>query len=128
MTDPQLRFVLDQDVDVACRAVLIELGHQAWTVGSAGRATADDVDQLIYATEQHAILISHDHRFLRAQRDRPSTRTILLRCDEWRAPALLLQRIPELSEMLYRNPYVHIEMSESSSGTRYQCFFGTEST
>lgn len=58
-----MRLVLDHNVDALCRRWLLAQGHEAWTVGEAGRAVAADDDQTIYAQDRAAVLVTHDREF-----------------------------------------------------------------
>jgi predicted nuclease of predicted toxin-antitoxin system len=55
-----VRFVLDQDVDASLVAVLVQHGHQAWTVGSAGMPDATDDDISVYAAKMDAVVVTHE--------------------------------------------------------------------
>lgn len=122
-----LRFVLDQDVDAACVGVLTSLGHRAWTVGDAGRATASDSEQLIYAQDENAVLVTHDRRFATSQRNHPIGRLIRLKCSEWDAPRLLEMLVPKAVPLLAHTPNLLIVASIRSDGSlNMNNTFGTE--
>jgi predicted nuclease of predicted toxin-antitoxin system len=54
-----VRFYLDHDVDARCRRVLSP-PHDCWTASEAGRALAEDDEQSVYASDQDAVVITHD--------------------------------------------------------------------
>lgn len=84
-----MRFVLDQDVDVATRAWLVQQGNEAWTAAQAGMPLATDDDLTVYATDQNAVLVTHDREFSQRRRRNVVGRHIWLQCDEWDAVELL---------------------------------------
>lgn len=58
-----MRFLLDHDVDAAVGKMLRHRGHECWTAGSAGLATAQDDDLTVWATEHVAAVVSTDREF-----------------------------------------------------------------
>lgn len=106
-----MRFVLDHDVDSECRTALIHLGHEAWTVGEAGRALAPDTDQLIYSQSYGAVLLTHDQRFFRTHKEMPIGRLVRMKCNEWEAPDLLRDRLDgAVLDVLGRHQDVFVEL------------------
>src|SRR4051794_11962477 len=113
-----MRFVLDHDVDYQCHAALLGLGHQAWSVGEAGRALANDTDQLIYAQQHKAILLTHDKELYTSRRDMPIGRAIRLRCEAWDAPDLLKLRLDQSAlAVLKRHQDVFVEFCQDAPTT-----------
>ena len=108
-----MRFFLDHDVDASCRGAIRGLGHEAWTAGEAGRAVADDSEQLIYAQGRDAVLITQDKQLLTSRQKMPIAKLIRLECKEWDAPALLTAILPKLIELLEHNENIYIEISAS---------------
>ena len=105
-----MRFVLDHDIDVACRTWLNQNGHTAWTVGEAGRATAEDQDQSIYAQEKGAVLITHDRGFSQEKRRNAHGKHIMLKCPEPDAADVLARHLPHVLGHL-RREHVTVVMS-----------------
>ncbi|MCB1257711.1 MAG: DUF5615 family PIN-like protein [Microthrixaceae bacterium] len=91
-----MRFYLDNDVPVACRAVLINAGHKAWTTSEVGRSDATDEDQALYADLMDAILVTHDRGFFRRQRNHTVCSIVLLRCDKFDAKDVLAKHLNEI--------------------------------
>jgi predicted nuclease of predicted toxin-antitoxin system len=58
-----LRFVIDHDVAVTVRGVLIRAGHECWSAAQAHLDDAPDDSLAAYADDRHAALISHDMDF-----------------------------------------------------------------
>lgn len=122
-----LRFVLDQDVDAQNVGVLVAMGYDAWTVGDAGNARATDSEQLIYAQEHDATLITHDKEFASSRKRMPIGRLVQLRCAEWDAGELLELLIPDIAHLLERKQDIIVVASLTSLRTHsYQVFHGTE--
>ncbi|MFG1790974.1 DUF5615 family PIN-like protein [Nocardia sp. NPDC049149] len=106
-----MRFVLDHDVDVAVGAYLRKLRHEAWSVGSAGLAKAVDDDLTVYATNQKAVLITHDAEFSKRRNKHVVGRHIWLSCDEWRAVELLTQDLDQILPALERKTDLFVRLS-----------------
>jgi predicted nuclease of predicted toxin-antitoxin system len=97
-----VRFVLDHDVPARCRRVLIKAGHDAWTVGQAGRATASDDQQTSYAHDQHAALISIDREFASRRVSNPIGRHVRLAVAHTDAVAVLEEYLDEIVALLHK--------------------------
>lgn len=103
-----MRFVLDQDVPVTCRKVLLAEGHEAWTVGEAGRATAVDDDQTIYAMNEGATLVTLDREFTERRKKNAIGRHVRIDCVEFKAAALLKKMLPVIVPILERRQDITI--------------------
>jgi predicted nuclease of predicted toxin-antitoxin system len=95
-----VRFVLDQDVDIAVKAMLRQRGHEAWTVSEAGLASAADDDITVYAHDRGAVLLTHDAEFSRRRRRNTIGRHVRLRCAEPDAVDVLSARLDQLIQIL----------------------------
>ncbi|HTY71348.1 MAG TPA: DUF5615 family PIN-like protein [Actinomycetes bacterium] len=91
-----MRFLLDQDVDVAVRRMLIATGHECWTAADAGLTVAADDDLTVYAQAQGAILVTHDAAFSRRRRANCIGHHLWLKCAEMDAAELLRVRLDEV--------------------------------
>lgn len=60
-----VRIYLDENVNPAVSDGLRRRGIDSWTVRDAGRCGEVDDAQLAYATEQGAVIVSHDDDYLR---------------------------------------------------------------
>lgn len=60
-----MTFYLDEDITVELADVLQTQGHQAVTTSMAGNRGSKDEDQLDYATQINAVLITHNRRHFR---------------------------------------------------------------
>jgi predicted nuclease of predicted toxin-antitoxin system len=109
-----LRFLLDNDVAVAVRRVLIDAGHECWTAAEANLHDAPDDALAVYAADRNAALVSHDAEFARRRRQNTIGRHVWLRCTEPRAAAVLNQHLAELVGVLGRMSDVVIEVRPDS--------------
>lgn len=109
-----LRFLLDNDVAVTVRRVLLAAGHECWTAAEANLYDATDDALAVYAADRRAALISHDADFARRRRRNTIGQHIWLRCTEPHAPAVLTQHLPEVVGVLGRMPDVVIEVRPES--------------
>jgi len=60
-----MRFYLDQDVDVCVGARLSALGHDALTTRDAGNLRKSNGEQLLFATAENRVLLTHNRRHFR---------------------------------------------------------------
>lgn len=61
-----MRLYLDESVSVALAAVLLQHGVDCLTARDSGNLGVDDESQLLFATQQNRIILTHDTRdFLR---------------------------------------------------------------
>jgi predicted nuclease of predicted toxin-antitoxin system len=109
-----LRFLLDNDVAVAVRRVLIDAGHECWTAAEANLHDAPDDALAVYAADRNAALVSHDAEFARRRRQNTIGRHVWLRCTEPRAAAVLNQHLAEVVGVLGRMSDVVIEVRPDS--------------
>lgn len=122
-----MRFVLDEDVAASCIGTLTSAGHEAWSVIDAGRSGARDVEQVIYAHEQNAVLVTHDRELVRSRESMPIGRYLLLTCREWEAADTLARVLPDIEGILERHADLVIRVGRESSGAATVSFkFGTE--
>jgi hypothetical protein len=63
-----LRFLLDNDVAVTVRRILLDAGHECWTAAEANLHDAPDDALAVYAADRGAALVSHDAEFARRRR------------------------------------------------------------
>jgi predicted nuclease of predicted toxin-antitoxin system len=85
-----VRFFLDNDVDVAVAHALRRAGHDCWTAANAGLETGSDDDLTVYAYDHRAVLVTHDKEFSTRRRVNVIGHHIWLRCLEWDAAGVLL--------------------------------------
>ncbi len=88
-----MKFLCDNDVDVAVAKMLRRAKQDAWTAADAGLAAAADDDLTVYADESYAILLTHDKAFSKKRSRNVVGRHIFLRCDEWEAADLLSKHL-----------------------------------
>jgi predicted nuclease of predicted toxin-antitoxin system len=109
-----VRFVLDNDVAVTVRRVLLDAGHECWTAAEAHLHEASDDALAVYATARGAALISHDAGFARRRRRNTIGQHVWQRCPEPRAPAVLGEHLGDVVEVLGRMSDVVIEVRPES--------------
>jgi len=61
-----VRLYLDHDVDVACAARLLRLGHDVLTTRAVGRTESLDEQQLVFATQEGRVFLTHNRRDFRS--------------------------------------------------------------
>jgi predicted nuclease of predicted toxin-antitoxin system len=109
-----VRFVLDNDVAVTVRRILLDAGHECWTAAEAHLDDAPDDALAVYATDRRAALISHDAEFARRRRRNTVGQHVWLRCTEPRAPAVLREHLATVTEVMDKMPDVVIEVRPES--------------
>jgi len=105
-----LRFVLDNDVAVTVRRVLLDAGHECWTAAEANLGDAPDDALAVYATDRSAALISHDAEFARRRRRNTIGQHVWLRCTEPQAQAVLGEHLGEVVDALSKMPDIVVEV------------------
>lgn len=105
-----MRFVLDNDVAVTVRRVLLDAGHECWTAAEAHLDDAPDDALAVYAADRRAALISHDAEFARRRRRNTVGQHVWLRCTEPRAVAVLREHLITVTEVLEKMPDVVVEV------------------
>ena len=122
-----MKWVLDEDVDAACRTVLIDAGHEAWLLSQAGRSSATDEDQTVYAHDHGAIFLTHDRNLVNIRSRMPIGRLVRLACVELLAADLLQFALPSLEPILEHNANLIVVVHRDHAGElRLECRFGTE--
>jgi predicted nuclease of predicted toxin-antitoxin system len=106
-----VRFFLDNDVDATLAEQLREAGHEAWTSAQAGRGTATDDSQTIYAMDKQAVLVTHDREFTTRRKAMPHGHHVRLRCHQIDGAALMMAALPELLQVLQAGSTMVIEIS-----------------
>lgn len=109
-----MRFLLDNDVAVAVRRVLLDVGHECWTAAEANLHDAPDDALAVYAADRSAALVSHDAEFARRRRRNTIGQHVWLRCTEPQAAAVLAQHLTEVVDVLGRMSDVVIEVRPES--------------
>jgi predicted nuclease of predicted toxin-antitoxin system len=110
-----VRFVLDNDVPVSVRAMLLREGHEAWSAYQAGLADAGDDELTVYAERRTAVLVSLDVQFMQRRRANAIGRHVRLRCPEPDAAAVLRGCLKEVLEYLERD---HVTVTVSRDGVK----------
>lgn len=105
-----MRFLLDHDVPTSCRSVLTNNGHDAWTVGEAGRATAVDDDQTVYAMDMGAVMVTIDKEFTTRRRRNAIGLHVRIKCPEPDAALLLGRLHDDMVPILEHHENVTIEL------------------
>jgi predicted nuclease of predicted toxin-antitoxin system len=95
-----VRFLLDHDIDAAVGRMLRQRGHECFTAGSAGLATAKDDDLTVWADEHRAVLVSTDREFGLRRMKNAIGHHVWLRCLDWQASDVLSAHLTELTEVL----------------------------
>jgi predicted nuclease of predicted toxin-antitoxin system len=109
-----LRFVLDNDVAVTVRRVLLDAGHECWTAAEANLDEAPDDALAVYATDRGAALVSHDAEFARRRRRNTIGQHVWLRCVEPHAPTVLGEHLVDVVDVLSGMPDVVLEVRPGS--------------
>lgn len=91
-----MRFLLDNDVDVAVGRVLRAAGHECWTAAQAGLAAADDDELSVYAQEKQAVVVTHDREFSQRRLRNTFGKHVWLGCEQPDAAALIAGHLDDL--------------------------------
>lgn len=93
-----MRFVLDEDVDQRCVKVLMEAGHDCWTIPAAGMSGSPDTEVLAYAEKKAAVLVTTDRLFAQscARREFLGTCVVFMDCQDYMAPDYLAAQLDEV--------------------------------
>lgn len=97
-----MRFILDNDVPVSVRTMLIREHHEVWSAYEAGLADAEDDDLTVYAARRDAVLVSLDVQFMQRRSTNAIGRHVRLRCSEPEAAEVLRGHLKEVLEYLDR--------------------------
>lgn len=98
-----MRFLLDNDVDIAVARVLRSAGHDCWTAADAGLAgpeSANDDEVSVYAHDKGAVVVTHDREFTKRRVRRTFGRHVWLRCEQPDAAAVVELVLDELVQSL----------------------------
>lgn len=117
-----MRFVLDQDVDASLISVLVNGGHDAWTVAQAGMPDAADDDITVYAAQKDAVVVTHDVEFSARRRKNPHGRHVQLGCPEPEAVDLVSVHLQEMVVALatFSDIFVYLSKDGVSTHVKWQ--------
>jgi predicted nuclease of predicted toxin-antitoxin system len=113
-----VRFLLDNDVDVAIGNFLRNQGHDCWSAAECGLSDAEDDDVSVYADNRNAVVISHDKDFAHRRIDRTFGRHIRLSCDQPEALEILAARFTEVIDQLQRREAIVLIVSRDGVRVR----------
>ena len=108
-----MRFLLDHDLDAAVGRMLRQRGHECWTAGAAGLATAKDDALTVWAIEHRAVLVSTDRAFGQRRMTSAIGRHVWLRCLDWEASDVLAERLEEVLTRLAARADVTLRVSKA---------------
>jgi predicted nuclease of predicted toxin-antitoxin system len=106
-----VRFLIDQDVDVAVARMLRRHGHEAWSAGAVGLAAAADDDLSVWAGVHGAAVVSTDVEFGQRRMRNAIGGHIWLACRDWEAADLLGSRLGDVLPRLEARPDITIRIS-----------------
>lgn len=112
-----MRFLLDNDVDLAVCAFLQRQGHECWSAAAAGLAgeeAAEDDEVSVYADVKGAVVVTHDREFSFRRRRNTFGRHVWLRCLEPMAVEVIAAHLDELLSVLEGMPAVVVEVRPDS--------------
>jgi predicted nuclease of predicted toxin-antitoxin system len=104
-----VRFLLDNDVDVAVGRVLRAAGHECWTAAQAnlaGQVAADDDELSVYAQEKQAVVVTHDREFSQRRIRNTFGKHVWLRSEQPDAAAVVTRHLDEMLEALEQHAQV----------------------
>lgn len=108
-----MRFLLDPDLDAAVGRMLRQRGHDCWTAGAAGLATAKDDALTVWASQHGAVLVSTDRRFGQRRMVNAVGHHVWLRCLGWEAADVLADHLEELLARLAIRADLTVRVSKS---------------
>jgi predicted nuclease of predicted toxin-antitoxin system len=109
-----VRFLLDNDVDVAVGRVLRSAGHECWTAAEAnlaGHVAADDDEVSVYAHDKSAVVITHDREFSQRRLRNTFGKHVWLRCEQPDAASLIARHLDDLVQALNQHEEVVVMVS-----------------
>ena len=120
------RFYLDNDVDVACAAVVRSAGYQCWTASEAATQNDRDDEQTAYAISKNAVLVTHDREFTNSRKQMPIGHHVRLKCHQIDGPSLLESALDEMVSFLGASPDMVLEVGPGRGGVaEVRAWFGT---
>lgn len=111
------RFVLDNDVPISVRRLLVSAGHDCWTAADAGLAGKDsalDDDISVYAQGKGACVVTHDREFTSRRKKNTFGQHIRLKCEQPDAAEILEEWLPEILPFLEGREDIVLEVSRDA--------------
>jgi predicted nuclease of predicted toxin-antitoxin system len=96
----KVRFFLDECVDEGVCRELRKFGYICWTVHDARRDQLADLEQMVYADNKNAVMVSHDKDFRANMKARTFGRFVHLGCANAEAVDMVHKHHAELVQML----------------------------
>ena len=106
-----MRFVCDQDVDIAVCAVFRRFGHDAWSISETGLFKGKDDDLTCYAADHGAVLVTHDKEFSQRRKRNVVGKHLWLRCPDLEAADLVAARHEEIVTLLQSRVDIWVRVS-----------------
>lgn len=105
-----MRFLLDEDVDVAVCQVITRSGHECFTVRDLGLLGAADDDVSVASDDRDAVLVTHDRRLIAKRRRNSFGRHVRLACKKHHAVEFVADRLDEMVRILEALDVVTLEV------------------
>jgi predicted nuclease of predicted toxin-antitoxin system len=107
-----VRFLLDQDVDVAVAVMLRHHGHECLTASVIGLMDAGDDDLAVWADEHKRVLISTDRQFGQRRMKNAVGHHVWIRSKDWEAAGVLETHLDAVLELVAGRDAVTIRVSK----------------
>lgn len=105
-----MRFLLDEDVDVAVCKVIARAGHECFTVRDLGLLGAGDDDVSVAGDDRDAVFVTHDRKLITKRRRNSFGRHVRLDCKKHHAVEFVADRIDEIARILMAFDIVTLEV------------------
>jgi predicted nuclease of predicted toxin-antitoxin system len=106
-----VRFLIDQDVDVAVARMLRQRKHEAWSASAVGLAAAADDELSVWASVHRAAVVSTDVEFGQRRMRNAIGAHIWLACRDWETVDLLGAWLDDVMPMLLARSDITIRIS-----------------
>jgi predicted nuclease of predicted toxin-antitoxin system len=106
-----VRFLIDQDIDVAVTRMLRRRQHEAWSASALGLAAAADDDLSVWASVHRAAVVSTDVEFGQRRMRNAIGAHIWLACWDWEAVDLLGGSLDDVMPLLVARADITVRIS-----------------
>jgi predicted nuclease of predicted toxin-antitoxin system len=111
---PNLLWLLDQDVTADVGMMLRRRGQDCISAGKVGLATASDEEISVFADNRHAICVTQDREMITQRRRRTFGRHVHLDCPPWDAAKILEENLSGVIELVESRDAIVVRASRNS--------------
>lgn len=115
-----MRFLLDNDTDVAVGRVLRQAGHDCQLPAGSGLTRVSDPEMAVFADDRRMVVLSHDLEFLTWRRKNTFGQHVHLDCLKWEAAAIVGEHLDALVEILRGRDPVIMKLGKDGGPKAYR--------